>query len=166
MRFRRPKITKKQIGWTVLIICILTTIFIYSFLFFLGVSIPKDFFPWYAVVMFNFTIMLPIFLGIAFFLYLVWWPDHKAKRNVWLKQNGVKFKVKFASVEIDFRVQIQLRHPYYIRAIGVNPVTKEKEEFRSEHIWHNPAGKVPKELTVYVHPKKGYPYYLELPSSK
>ena len=157
----KPKIKREQIIWIAGIILILTTLFIEGLLIFLKVPIFDNFFPLFARIMIGFMIALPALAGIGIILGFVWLPKHLVKRNEWLKQNGIKTKAKLFSIEINFRIQIQIRHPYYIQAKGINPVTNKKQMFRSENIWFNPQNKVPKELTVLVHPN-GKHYYMPL----
>lgn len=165
---QRSAVIKNRIGWLSGILLISATIFIILVFFFSGLfnketsPLFSGFFPLYVEIIWTVLIFAPMIAGIGMLLGFVWWPKHKEKVNAYLRQNGVKTKTQLLTIEMDFRLAIQAVHPYFIQSEGINPITKQKEIFRSDHIWFNPQGKVPGELIVYVDPKKGHPCYMDI----
>ena len=81
-----------------------------------------------------------VFIGIgslvsAAGLYVMIKTNLKYKKYTNVKVTGIKIEAKIVSIEIDNSVSKSGVNPYYVTCVGVNPVTRDEEIYRSEDIW-------------------------------
>ncbi|WNO07766.1 DUF3592 domain-containing protein [Teredinibacter sp. KSP-S5-2] len=78
----------------------------------------------------------------------------------YLKQNGVRVKAKFQSVERNKSLSVNGRNPYKIYAQWKNPTTGKLHVFSSENIWFDPTDHIhTDDISVLIdkgNPKKHY----------
>lgn len=149
------KVIKETMSWIVSIVLIVLSIPIF------GVAIWG--FSWqlgFGIGMLVMAIMMLVCAGIVMWV-LNFGPKYKTKERIRLKHEGIQITADFRELIVDYRLQIQMRHPFRVIVTGVNPLTSMKQEFTSHHFWRQPV-KMPKKFKVYVDPNKPKKYAVEL----
>jgi hypothetical protein len=101
-----------------------------------------------------------VFGAIGFFtLYLPWRRARIARE---LRHQGRAVQATFDRVELDTSFAVNNRNPWRIHARWQDPATGEAREFRSEHLWEDPTGYVPEQVTVFVDPRKPSRYHMDV----
>jgi hypothetical protein len=101
-----------------------------------------------------------VFGAVGFFtLYLPWRRARIAKA---LRQHGRALQATFDRVELDTSFAVNDRNPWRIHVRWLDPDTGERRDFRSEHLWEDPTGFVPEQVTVFVDPRKPSRYHVDV----
>ena len=102
---------------------------------------------------------LPFFAVGFFTLYLPW---RRARMAQELRQHGRQLLAKLDRVELDETFAVNNVHPWRVHVRWLDPETGEMHQFRSEHLWEDPTGAVPDEVTVFVDPRRMSRYHVDL----
>jgi flagellar biogenesis protein FliO len=108
-------------------------------------------------------------LGLVFSLtglgyYIVRKVSHSRREQ--LKQSGRLIQASFESVDINASVQVNRRHPFFIRCNWKDPLTGESHRFKSGFIWSDPTPLIDadKKIDVYMDRNNPRKYYVDVSS--
>lgn len=101
-----------------------------------------------------------MFGAVGFFtLYLPW---RRARLAMQLRQQGRPLQATFDRVELDTTFAVNNVNPWRIHVRWRDPATGEEHPFHSEHLWEDPTGFVPAQVTVFVDPRKLSRYHVDV----
>jgi hypothetical protein len=111
---------------------------------------------------------LPIFLvgmgsifgAVGFFiLYLPW---RRARIAQELRHQGRALQATFDRVELDTSFAVNDQNPWRVHVRWREPTTGMEHAFRSDHLWEDPTGMVPEQVTVFVDPRNFKRYHVDV----
>ncbi len=101
-----------------------------------------------------------IFGGVGFFiLYLPW---RRARIAARLRHQGRPLQATFDRIELDTSFAVNEVNPWRIHVRWRDPATGEEHAFHSEHLWEDPTGFVPEQVTVFVDPRNLGRYHVDV----
>jgi hypothetical protein len=109
------------------------------------------------------TLMLgmgSIFGAVGFFLLYLPWRHARIAQE--LRSTGRPVQAIFERIDLDASFAVNNQHPWRIHARWRDPATGTEHAFRSEHLWEDPTGFVPEQVTVFVDPRDLSRYHLDV----
>jgi hypothetical protein len=101
-----------------------------------------------------------IFGGVGFFfLYLPW---RRARIAQQLRRQGRAVQATFERVGLDTSFAVNDKNPWRIHVTWQDPTTGLEHAFHSEHLWEDPTGFVPPQVTVFVDPRDFSRYHVDV----
>jgi len=96
-------------------------------------------------------------MGSSFLFVLI----RQALRRRWLKMNGTCVTAQVTSVEQNFFVRLNGRHPYVIRAVCVHPYTGQEMKVKSAFFMRDPSPYIQNgQIEVMVDPMRENRYHM------
>lgn len=81
-----------------------------------------------------------------------------------LKQSGELIRADFVSVDVNNAVSVNRRHPFFILCDWKDPLTGQRERFKSGFIWSDPTPFIDlhKKIDVYIDRNNRKKYYVDI----
>ncbi|MCB1178536.1 MAG: hypothetical protein KDK36_13200 [Leptospiraceae bacterium] len=83
------------------------------------------------------------------------------RRKTELIKSGKLITTNVISVELDFKLRVNYRHPYRIISTWTDSFSNKSFTFKSSEIWFNPERLVGSTINVYIDPKNPNKYYMD-----
>ncbi|PIR04387.1 MAG: hypothetical protein COV59_00890 [Candidatus Magasanikbacteria bacterium CG11_big_fil_rev_8_21_14_0_20_39_34] len=103
-----------------------------------------------------------IFGGIGF--VGIYFTRRRKKQVEYLFSFGQRVSGKVHHIEVDTTYKINGQSPYRIYVEGLNPLTNENMQWKSDHVWFDPSSyvEIGKEIEVFIDPKDAKSYFVDI----